>query len=261
MTDEAQDQQSEGVMNPSNAKLAAAAMGGYVLGRTKKGKQAIRLAMWLNGSKSPGPRVLEQARTGVSSVLASEQGQQILGQIKGPLLEAARQAAIQVAMNRVSALSKGLATRTQKLNEVTNQAGDKADETVSGATDKGEETVSDTTDQVDGALSELTGKSAKNGQAEDSAEEADEDDEEQDTSAGDGQQGSAEAEEDEADEDEDEDEDEEDTSAGNGQQGSAEAEEDEADEDDDEAEDEPEEQPRAKKQPAKTAKKKEPSNA
>jgi len=260
MTDEAQDQQSEGAINPSNAKLAAAAMGGYVLGRTKKGKAAIRLAMWLNGSKSPGPKVLEQARTGVTNVLASEQGKQILGQIKGPLLEAARQAAIQVAMNRVSAISKGLASRTQKLNEVSGQAGDKAEETVSGAGDKGEETVTDTTDQVDGALSELTGKSGKSGknrQSEDSAEEVDEDegeadevdddeeedeaDEQVDASAGDGKKApSAEAEDEEADEDEDE---------------------EEEDEDEDEADDEAEEQPKAKKRPAKTAKKKEPSNA
>ena len=43
-------------------KIGAAVVGGYVLGRTKKGRAAIRLAMWLAGTDyRPGELVRTDA--------------------------------------------------------------------------------------------------------------------------------------------------------------------------------------------------------
>src|SRR5215218_7220985 len=76
----------------TNAKLAAAVISGYVLGRTKKGGAAINLASWLSGNQA-GPQAMSLARKGLTQVAQSEQAAQIMKQVRGPLMEAAQKAA------------------------------------------------------------------------------------------------------------------------------------------------------------------------
>src|SRR5215211_2600588 len=113
----------------TNAKLAAAVIGGYVLGRTKKGRAAFKLASRLSGNQA-GPQAMSMAWTGLSQVAPSAQAPQImeaLGEVGGTTV-------------------KGTA------------------ETVKGTA----ETVSDTTKKaaggVKGAVGKLTGR--KKGEAE-----------------------------------------------------------------------------------------------
>src|SRR5215210_5341271 len=69
----------------TNAKLAAAVIGGYVLGRTKKGRAAFKLASRLSGNQA-GPQAMSMAWTGLSQVAPSAQAPQImeaLGEVAG----------------------------------------------------------------------------------------------------------------------------------------------------------------------------------
>jgi hypothetical protein len=106
-------------------KLGAAVVGGYILGRTKKGMAAARFAMWLSGS----PQVMNAART----ALAAPEVKQITDQVSGPLADAARKAALAAVLNRVGSMSDGLAKRTEKLT---------------GAIEGTAETVTDTTEKA-----------------------------------------------------------------------------------------------------------------
>jgi len=143
----------------TNAKLAAAVISGYVLGRTKKGGAALNMASWLSGNQA-GPQAMSMARKGLTQVAQSEQAAQIMKQVRGPLMAAAQKAATQAVLSRVTAISDGLTARTQALTEV-------------GGTTV--ETVSDTTKKagggVKGALGKLTGRK-KGKAAEEKPEEA-----------------------------------------------------------------------------------------
>lgn len=97
-------------------KLAAAAAGGYLAGRAKKGRAAFRLVMWLSGDQS-GPRALNAARTGAIGLYQSEQAQLIAKQVSGPLAEAIQKAAVAAVMARVQGLSDNLASRTLALEQ------------------------------------------------------------------------------------------------------------------------------------------------
>src|SRR5215207_1787193 len=166
----------------TNAKLAAAVISGYVLGRTKKGGAAINIASWLSGNQA-GPQAMSMARKGLTQVAQSEQAAQIMKQVRGPLMAAAQKAATQAVLSRVTAISDGLTARTQALTEVggttvatvsdtTKKAGDRVKgtaETVSDTSKKAgghvkgtAETVGDTTKKagggVKGALGKLTGR-------------------------------------------------------------------------------------------------------
>jgi hypothetical protein len=98
--------------------VAVAVAGGYLLGRTKKGKKAIKVALWLAGKNRTA---LVQA--GLSRVGGLPGAQDILDQVRGPLVEAARQVAISTFENRVGNLSEALRERTRSLS-----AGDSGDE-------------------------------------------------------------------------------------------------------------------------------------
>ena len=179
----------------TNAKLAAAVISGYVLGRTKKGGAALNMASWLSGNQA-GPQAMSMARKGLTQVAQSEQAAQIMKQLRGPLMAAAQKAATQAVLSRVTAISDGLTARTQALTEVggttvetvsdtTKKAGDRVKgtaETVSDTSKKAggrvkgtAETVSDTTKKagggVKGALGKLTGRK-KGKAAEEKPEEA-----------------------------------------------------------------------------------------
>ena len=131
----------------TNAKLAAAVIGGYVLGRTKKGGAALALASWLSGNQA-GPQAMSMARKGLTQVAQSEQAAQIMKQVRGPLMEAAQKAATQAVLSRVTAISNGLTARAQALSEVGGTTVKGTAETVKGTA----ETVSDTTKKAGGSV-------------------------------------------------------------------------------------------------------------
>jgi hypothetical protein len=179
----------------AKTKLAAAVIGGYVLGRTKKGGAALTLASWLSGNQA-GPQAMSMARKGLTQVAQSEQAAQIMKQVRGPLMEAAQKAATQAVLSRVTAISNGLTARAQALSEVggttvkgTAETVKGTAETVSDTTKKAgggvkgtAETVSDTTKKagggVKGALGKLTGR--KKGKAEEPKAEEEKPEEESD---------------------------------------------------------------------------------
>ena len=61
--------------DPSMLKLGAVALGGYVLGRLKKGKAAVGFAMWAAGVKADPKQLLRQ---GLINFASSAEGQQLL---------------------------------------------------------------------------------------------------------------------------------------------------------------------------------------
>lgn len=92
-------------------RIGAAALGGYVLGRTKKAKTAITLALWLAGKGRPS----DMARTQAVKALQSDKGQELLGQLRGPVMEAGRHAALSVFEAQAGRLSDSLSRRTDML--------------------------------------------------------------------------------------------------------------------------------------------------
>jgi hypothetical protein len=100
-------------------RIGAAALGGYVLGRTKKAKTAITLALWLSGRGRPSDMARDQAM----KALQSKKGQELLGQLRGPVMSAGRQAALGVFESQAGRLSDSLSRRTDAL---TAPAGEKA---------------------------------------------------------------------------------------------------------------------------------------
>src|SRR5215212_2935799 len=138
----------------TNAKLAAAVISGYVLGRTKKGGAALGLASWLGGNQA-GQQAMSMARKGLTQVAQSEQVAQIMAQLRGPLMAAAQKAATQAVLSRVTAISDGLTARTQALSEVGGTTVKGTAETIKGTAEtiKGTaETVSDTTTKAGGGV-------------------------------------------------------------------------------------------------------------
>lgn len=145
-------------------KLGAAVVGGYILGRTKKGGLALRTAMWISGN----PEVVAQGRSAVSGVLASAEAKQITQQVSGPLVDAARQAALRALLGRIGSLSDNLANRTARLtgdtvtstaegvNETASELGDTASGLLGdkGGVDEQEEPDTDEPDEQGGEESE-----------------------------------------------------------------------------------------------------------
>ena len=84
-------------------KIGAAALGGYVLGRTKKAKAAISLALWLSGRGRAGDFVRSEA----TRLLQSEQARALVGQ--------GREAALSMFENRAGRLGDALERRTEEL--------------------------------------------------------------------------------------------------------------------------------------------------
>ena len=100
-------------------KIGTAALGGYVLGRTKKAKAAIGLALWLTGKGRPRDIARDQA----FKLLQSERGQELLMQMRGPLLAAGRQAALALVEGQAGRLTAGMQKRTEKLGGETVRTG------------------------------------------------------------------------------------------------------------------------------------------
>jgi hypothetical protein len=87
-----------------STKLGAAAIGGYVLGRTKKAKAAIGLALWLTGRRHVGDFVRTEARHWIESDQAHE------------LVESGRDAALSVFEAQAVRLGDALARRAEAID-------------------------------------------------------------------------------------------------------------------------------------------------
>lgn len=95
----------------ATVKIGAAALGGYVLGRTKKAKTAVGLALFLTGRG----RARDIARDQVIKALKSDKGQELISQLRGPVVSAGRQAAIGLFEAQVGRVSDDLQRRTEKI--------------------------------------------------------------------------------------------------------------------------------------------------
>jgi hypothetical protein len=100
-------------------KIGTAALGGYVLGRTKKAKAAIGLALWLTGRGRPR----DIARAQAIKLMQSDRGQELLLQMRGPVLAAGRQAALALVEGQAGRLTAGMQKRTEKLGTDTVRTG------------------------------------------------------------------------------------------------------------------------------------------
>jgi hypothetical protein len=120
-------------------KLGAVLLGGYLLGRTKKGGMAIRLAtrMAMNSSEmTPGQMV----RGNATKLIQSPETQDLFAQLRGQITQVIQQA----VDARVQNLSENLNKRTealtsgadQQVQETTDQAGKTAKKAVSSVTDQ-----------------------------------------------------------------------------------------------------------------------------
>jgi len=153
-------------MASENAKIGMAVVGGYVLGRTKKGRAAIRVAMWLTGNKG-----LVQGTVG--QVAKSPEATQLVGQLQGPLREALTKAVLSTATSRMGALSGALTKRTEILStttDLTEGLGGKVSETghkAVGAVGKTAGTVTSATKRRRKPKSEQADEAAEQEQGED----------------------------------------------------------------------------------------------
>src|SRR5919206_3574045 len=95
-------------------KLGAVALGAYVLGRMKKGRAAVALAMWAAGVRADPKRLL---REGLLTLANSDEGKELLSQLRGPMLEAGRKAAGATIEGQVAALTAALQKRTEAIGQ------------------------------------------------------------------------------------------------------------------------------------------------
>jgi hypothetical protein len=133
-----------------NLKLGAAVMGGYLLGRFKKGRQAMRLAAYLNGGQTPPEMLIGAGKQGVTGLMANDQAAQIVNNIKGPLMASLQDMLMAQISTRVERLSTGLENRTTELHQRAAAIPTTATDAASGAADKGKGAVGKLTDKVRG---------------------------------------------------------------------------------------------------------------
>lgn len=91
----------------TGTKIALAASGGYVLGRTKKMKLAVAMALFLAGRKLP-KSPLEMIQQGAGALSKNEQFAELSQQVKGSLLDAGKAAAGRSAERWLSGVSDRL---------------------------------------------------------------------------------------------------------------------------------------------------------
>ncbi|MFF8096074.1 hypothetical protein [Streptomyces sp. NPDC016675] len=97
----------------TKATLGAALAAGYVLGRTKKGKVAVGVASLLAGQGLLTPKKL--VTRALRTVAESPQAVQLLGQVRGELMDSARSALSTTADRGLGALADSLQQRTESL--------------------------------------------------------------------------------------------------------------------------------------------------
>jgi hypothetical protein len=95
-----------------NVKLMVAGGVGYILGRTRKGKAALKFALWAGGHDA---NLKDLVRGQAMRLLASEEGRNLLAQLRGPVIESGRKAALSGYERRVGAVTRGLSQRTSEI--------------------------------------------------------------------------------------------------------------------------------------------------
>src|ERR1700710_486683 len=101
-----------------NGRIAAAVIGGYLLGRTKKMKFAIMVGGALMGKKIPTDptQLLKLAGTMVDK---SPELQRLDTAVRGRLMDAGKDAALSVASTRMEAFTDSLVNRVENLGKPT----------------------------------------------------------------------------------------------------------------------------------------------
>lgn len=141
-------------------KIGAAVAAGYLLGRTKKGKLALSLALWLGGSEF-GLNPKKLARQGLTALARSPQAANLTEQIRGPVAEAAGKAAIAVLESRVNQLSDALHDRTMKLQGSSTQSKNQDDSSeAEGNQDQGNQEHEDEPVEAHAQEQDTSGKPA-----------------------------------------------------------------------------------------------------
>ena len=135
----------------SNVKTAAALVGGYVLGRTKKAKLAISVGLWLSGHKA---RPADIVRDQVVRFLKSPDGEKLLAQVRGPAVDAGVRAATAVYEAQARRLAENLHQRTARISET---LGVPLAETTSAGQAAGQAATRTVGDTVTGVVEGLVG--------------------------------------------------------------------------------------------------------
>lgn len=95
----------------NTAKVGAAVVGGYLMGRSKKAKLAFALGTWMMGKRlSLDPSKL--AREGLSTLTSSPEVARLTGEVRQELLGAGKAAAMTMFTERVEKLADSLHQRT-----------------------------------------------------------------------------------------------------------------------------------------------------
>ncbi|MEU0435268.1 histone protein [Streptomyces sp. NPDC006290] len=105
------------------AVLAAAVVGGYVLGRTKKGRMALSIATYLAGRRF-GLEPRQLAAEGMRRLGEIPQVAELQEQLRGEVLEAGRKAMSAAADRGMSTLADTLSDRTSRLLDKADQEED-----------------------------------------------------------------------------------------------------------------------------------------
>ncbi|WP_406132481.1 hypothetical protein [Streptomyces anthocyanicus] len=137
----------------TQATLAAALAAGYALGRTKKGKVAIGAASVLAGQGLLSPK--ELLNRALRKAYGSPQAAQLLEQMRGELMGAARSALSATADRRLAALAASLQQRTDSL---VGRPGDEAEESSEGTEPDDEEEEGDEEKEREEATGEGEGE-------------------------------------------------------------------------------------------------------
>jgi hypothetical protein len=95
-----------------NIKLMVVGVVGYILGRTRKGKAALKFALWAGGHDAS---VKSLARAQAVRLAESEEGRKLVAQLRGPVLASGRKVALSAYERRVGSLAENLARRTSEL--------------------------------------------------------------------------------------------------------------------------------------------------
>jgi hypothetical protein len=105
-----------------NGRIAAAVVGGYLLGRTKKMKLAIMVGGALMGKKVPTDPA-QLLKLAGSVVDRSPELQRLDAAVRGRLMEAGKDAAVSVASSRMEAFTDSLVNRVENLGRPNGDVG------------------------------------------------------------------------------------------------------------------------------------------
>ena len=148
-----------------NGRIAAAVIGGYLLGRTKKMKFAIMVGGALMGKKIPTDPT-QLLKLAGSMVDKSPELQRLDTAVRGRLMDAGKDAALSVASTRMEAFTDSLVNRVENLGKPTAEpaAGSAPQDGEAGDADVEDGEFEDL-ESEDQAPAARNGSSARNGSA------------------------------------------------------------------------------------------------